>query len=206
MNDETFEDNSGSFRVSVYQVAIAGSLGAARPTGISGLVQGACLRSTAAVSVASSRSAWRRSNDSCKNGAAIRRTASVSSSMPSPARATDYHHCRGLARGMSVARLLSFYKEFGVEAFTKRSIFERWKSLYENGALRRSWQAEFGASTTLQPEHLQCLPLVVTRNATTDSAWPIFSNPVVQLHQRDRKDCNLRIRSGRSFAPAPPRR
>ena len=99
----------------------------------------------------------------------------------------------GLARGMSVARLLSFYKEFGVEAFTRRSIFERWKSLYENGALQKKLQAEFGANTTLEPEHLQCLLLVVTRNATTDSAWPIFSNPWSKYNQRDRKDCNLRI-------------
>lgn len=99
----------------------------------------------------------------------------------------------GLARGMSVAKLLSFYKEFGIEAFTRRSIFERWKSLYENGALQKKLQAEFGASTTLEPEHLQCLLLVVTRNATTDSAWPIFSNPWSKYNQRDRKDCNLRI-------------
>ena len=99
----------------------------------------------------------------------------------------------GLARGMSVARLLAFYREFGVEAFTKRSIFDRWKSLYENGALQKKLQAEFGAGTTLEPEHLQCLLLVVTRNATTDSAWPIFSNPWSKYNQRDRKDCNLRI-------------
>ena len=99
----------------------------------------------------------------------------------------------GLARGMSVKKLVTFYKEFGVEAFTKRSIFERWKSLYENGALQRKLQAEFGAATTLEPEHLRCLLLLVTRNATTDSAWPIFSNPWSKYNRRDRKDCNLRI-------------
>jgi uncharacterized protein len=99
----------------------------------------------------------------------------------------------GLARGMSVARLVSFYKEFGVEAFTKRPLLERWKSRYENGALQRKLQSEFGADTTLEPEHLRCLLLVVTRNATTDSAWPIFSNPWSKYNRRDRKDCNLRI-------------
>jgi hypothetical protein len=99
----------------------------------------------------------------------------------------------GLARGMSVARLLSFYQEFGVEAFTKRPLLERWKSRYENGALQRKLIAEFGDATTLEPEHLQCLLLVVTRNATTDSAWPIFSNPWSKYNRKDRKDCNLRI-------------
>jgi uncharacterized protein len=99
----------------------------------------------------------------------------------------------GLARGMSVEELFSFYREFGVEAFTKRSIFERWKSLYADGALQRKLQEKLGATTTLEPDHLQCLLLVVTRNATTDSAWPIFSNPWAKYNRRDRKDCNLRI-------------
>jgi uncharacterized protein len=99
----------------------------------------------------------------------------------------------GLARGMSVAEVLAFYESFGHDVFTKRSIFERWKSLYGDGALQRKLQEAFGSDTTLEPEHLQCLLLVVTRNATTDSAWPIFSNPWSKYNRRDRKDCNLRI-------------
>jgi predicted acylesterase/phospholipase RssA len=99
----------------------------------------------------------------------------------------------GLARGMSVAEVLEFYESFGREVFTRRSLFERWKSFYEDGALQRKLQEAFGRTTTLEPEHLQCLLLVVTRNATTDSVWPIFSNPWSKYNQRDRKDCNLRI-------------
>lgn len=99
----------------------------------------------------------------------------------------------GLARGMSTAELLSFYRDFGREAFTRRRLFERWKSLYENGALQRKLQDTFGPLTTLEPEHLQCLLLAVTRNATTDSAWPISSNPWSKYNERSRKDCNLRI-------------
>jgi uncharacterized protein len=41
----------------------------------------------------------------------------------------------GLARGMSIAEIEAFYTEFGKEAFTKRPIFQRWRSLYENGPL-----------------------------------------------------------------------
>jgi hypothetical protein len=97
----------------------------------------------------------------------------------------------GLARGMSTTQLVAFYKEFGREAFTKRALISRWKSLYANGPLQRKLQDTFGLVTTLEPEHLKCLLLVVTRNATTDSAWPISSNPWAKYNERSRPDCNL---------------
>lgn len=98
----------------------------------------------------------------------------------------------GLARGMSVAELLDFYRAFGHEAFTKRSLFARWKSLYENGALQRKLESTFEGAT-LEPRHLRSLLLAVTRNATTDSAWPIWSNPWAKYNDTSRKDCNLRM-------------
>ena len=98
----------------------------------------------------------------------------------------------GLARGMSVKELVSFYTDFGVKAFTKRTWYERWKSLYDNGELQAKLQEEFG-DDTLEPQHLQCLLLVVTRNQTTDSAWPILTNPWAKYNDKTRKDCNLRI-------------
>ena len=97
----------------------------------------------------------------------------------------------GLARGMSTADVITFYTEFGREAFTKRALIERWKSLYANGPLQRKLQSTFGAETTLEPQHLKCLLLVVTRNATTDSAWPISSNPWSKYNESWRTDCNL---------------
>jgi hypothetical protein len=99
----------------------------------------------------------------------------------------------GLARGMSTADLSAFYREFGREAFTKRSLIARWKSLYANGPLQRKLQDTFGPVTTLEPQHLRSLLLVVTRNATTDSAWPISSNPWAKYNDRSRPDCNLRL-------------
>jgi uncharacterized protein len=97
----------------------------------------------------------------------------------------------GLARGMSTAELMTFYREFGREAFTKRALIARWKSLYANGPLQRKLQNTFGHKTTLEPQHLRSLLVVVTRNATTDSAWPIFSNPWAKYNDRARPDCNL---------------
>ena len=99
----------------------------------------------------------------------------------------------GLARGMSTAELISFYREFGRDAFTKRSIIARWKSLYANGPLQAKLQHTFGDDTTLEPRHLKCLLTVVTRNATTDSAWPISSNPFAKYNDVRRPDCNLRM-------------
>ena len=98
-----------------------------------------------------------------------------------------------LARGMSTADLITFYREFGREAFTKRALIARWKSLYANGPLQRKLQDTFGRTTTLEPHHLRSLLLVVTRNATTDSAWPISSNPWAKYNDRARPDCNLRL-------------
>ncbi|MEL7022285.1 MAG: patatin-like phospholipase family protein [Pseudomonadota bacterium] len=83
----------------------------------------------------------------------------------------------GIAKGMSATEILDFYREFGREVFTKRSIFKRWRSLYANGQLEKKLKQVFGESTTLRPDHLKTLLLVVTRNKTTDSAWPISSNP-----------------------------
>jgi patatin-like phospholipase/acyl hydrolase len=97
----------------------------------------------------------------------------------------------GLARGMSATELLGFYKEFGNEVFRKRNLFERWKSLYGNGPLETKLQEFFKAPESLKPEYLKTLLLVVTRNATTDSAWPISSNPWAKYNAVDRKDCNL---------------
>ena len=99
----------------------------------------------------------------------------------------------GLARGMSTEELLGFYEASGRDMFDKRSIFQRWKSLYDDDPLRAQLQETFGADTTLHPEHLRCLLLAVTRNATTDSPWPISSNPLAKYNDPGRPDCNLNI-------------
>ena len=97
----------------------------------------------------------------------------------------------GLARGMSAKELLVFYKDFGHDVFTKRSLFERWKSLYQNGPLEMKLRQFFHDPDDLRPDNLETLLVVVTRNATTDSAWPISSNPWAKYNDTTRKDCNL---------------
>lgn len=99
----------------------------------------------------------------------------------------------GLARGMSVNELISFYRDNGEEMFEKTRLLERVKTFYTADPLRKQLQIVFGADTNLFPEYLNCLLLVVTRNVTTDSPWPISSNPDARYNDPDRDDCNLRI-------------
>jgi hypothetical protein len=99
----------------------------------------------------------------------------------------------GLARGMSVGELLDFYQQTGPAMFDKTFILYRLKYLYNSEPLAQELQNTFGADTNLLPENLKCLLLVVTRNVTTDSPWPISSNPLARYNEASRRDCNLRI-------------
>lgn len=99
----------------------------------------------------------------------------------------------GLARGMSTQELLKFYIDTGPTMFDKQFILKRWKALYKSDPLKRQLQETFGADTTLKPDDLQCLMLAVTRNQTTDSPWPISSNPCAHYNDTSRPDCNLNI-------------
>jgi hypothetical protein len=99
----------------------------------------------------------------------------------------------GLARGMSVDELIAFYKSTGTAMFQRTRFLERLNSLYRDGPLQQQLRQVFGDTTDLKPEHLQTLLLVVTRNVTTDSPWPISSNPEARYNVLTRSDCNLCI-------------
>jgi predicted acylesterase/phospholipase RssA len=99
----------------------------------------------------------------------------------------------GLARGMSARELLEFYQKTGPAMFDKQFILKRWNALYKSKPLKKELQKTFGAETTLKPDDLECLLLAVTRNRTTDSPWPISSNPQAKYNALSRPDCNLKI-------------
>ena len=99
----------------------------------------------------------------------------------------------GLARGMSVQELLDFYQQAGPAMFDKAFILKRWYSLYQSEPLKKQLEETFGAQTTLKPDDLECLLLAVTRNRTTDSPWPVSSNPQAKYNDTSRSDCNLNI-------------
>jgi len=99
----------------------------------------------------------------------------------------------GLARGMSAVELAAFYMKTGPAMFDKSFILFRLRHLYEAAPLADQLQAVFGPTTRLFPEDLECLLLVVTRNVSTDSPWPISSNPFAKYNRPNRADCNLCI-------------
>jgi hypothetical protein len=99
----------------------------------------------------------------------------------------------GLARGMSARQLLEFYRRTGPAMFDKTFLLQRLKSLYKSEPLAQELKQTFGEKTSLFPENLRCLLLAVTRNVTTDSPWPVSSNPLAKYNHPDRKDCNLKI-------------
>ena len=109
----------------------------------------------------------------------------------------------GLAVGMSAKELLDFYEQFGKQMFEKTGLLDRItslvSSLYEDEPLAKKLKEIFhDGGTPRQPadlssDRLRCLLLVVTRNITTDSPWPISSNPFAKYNDPTRDDCNLRI-------------
>jgi uncharacterized protein len=99
----------------------------------------------------------------------------------------------GLARGMSAKELSDFYMEAGPAMFDKSFILFRLRHLYESQPLQEKLQQTFGKKTTLFPKDLKSLLLVVTRNVSTDSPWPVSSNPFAKYNLPGRADCNLCI-------------
>jgi len=97
----------------------------------------------------------------------------------------------GLARGMSADELLDFYVSTGPQMFEKRFLLNRLKSFYKSDPLEKKLREVYGGDADLTPAKLRCLLLVVTRNVTTDSPWPISSNPLARYNDPARKDCKL---------------
>jgi hypothetical protein len=99
----------------------------------------------------------------------------------------------GLSRGMTTSDLIDFYNSCGQQMFEASWLIERIKYLYTADPLKAKLQEVFGHDTNLEPDNLKCLFLAVTKNVTTDSPWPISSNPDAKYNDPARKDCNLRI-------------
>ncbi len=110
----------------------------------------------------------------------------------------------GLASGMTADQLIAFYRASGPEMFQRTRYLARLRSLYQNGALEQQLKTTFGIDTDLRLEgverpaggagRLKTLVLIVTRNVTTDSPWPISANPDACYNDPARPDSNLNVR------------
>ena len=99
----------------------------------------------------------------------------------------------GLARGLSVGDLQDLYLEHGRDMFVRAAFYERLFHRYRRGALASMLQDVFGKTTIFGDEDLRCLLMVVLRNATTDSPWPLSNNPDAHYSSLDRADSNLAL-------------
>ncbi len=103
--------------------------------------------------------------------------------------------------GMKVSDIRTFYIESGEEMFDKAFLLKRFRHKYEDKKLAAKMKAVFNKGTTqdttLGSDRLKTVLMMVMRNATTDSPWPVSNNPFAKYNQRvrddgsPRDDCNL---------------
>lgn len=99
--------------------------------------------------------------------------------------------------GMTVSEIRAFYLSSGEEMFDKASLLKRFRHKYEDEKLAGKLQSVFGKDAKLGSDKLETVLMMVMRNATTDSPWPISNNPFAKYNQRLREDgsprdnCNL---------------
>ncbi|HEU4560240.1 MAG TPA: patatin-like phospholipase family protein [Longimicrobium sp.] len=98
-----------------------------------------------------------------------------------------------IALGMPMTEVGKFYEENGDAMFDKSSFLKRFRYKYEDdrlaGMLRTVLREKSGESSdpTLGSEGLRTLLMMVMRNATTDSPWPLSNNPNAKYNRRDRE-------------------
>ena len=93
---------------------------------------------------------------------------------------------------MTVEKIRNFYLQNGAEMFDRASLLDRYyRHKFQSEKLCTQLQNEFGAETTLGSEKLRTLLMMVMRNASTDSPWPVSNNPAARYNDRARADCNL---------------
>lgn len=93
-----------------------------------------------------------------------------------------------ISLGMSAGQIRQFYLDSGKEMFDKASILRRFRYKFEDEKLAGKLQEVLGAETTLGSDKLKTVLMMVMRNASTDSPWPVSNNPHAKYNQ-----------SGRSF-------
>ena len=109
-----------------------------------------------------------------------------------------------IAAGMSMNAVRKFYVDGGEQMFDKASIFKRLHYAYNDEPLAKTLQTAFDDALGHQPskaephatlgsEGLRSVLMMVMRNHSTDSPWPVTNNPLAKYNQLPRKDCNLRL-------------
>jgi patatin-like phospholipase/acyl hydrolase len=98
-----------------------------------------------------------------------------------------------LSLGMRVDDIRKFYIESGPAMFNRAGLLRKLHFKFENEPLVAKLKEVLGGDTKLGSNKLRTLLMMVLRNATTDSPWPISNNPAAMYCASDREDCNLNL-------------
>ncbi|MEO8617686.1 MAG: patatin-like phospholipase family protein [Luteolibacter sp.] len=100
-----------------------------------------------------------------------------------------------LSWGLSVAEVAGLYRENARLMFTKAGLGSIHKNRFAgqpiSDFLRNFFVEDDGSPATLGTSKLRTLLMVVTRNASTGSPWPMSNNPNALFNDRTQPGCNL---------------
>jgi patatin-like phospholipase/acyl hydrolase len=105
-----------------------------------------------------------------------------------------------ISTGMSMDEIRRFYVDSGEEMFDKAFILNRLKYKYNDESLAQTLKTELNRALGYSPDsrpamlgdpNLRTLLMMVMRNHTTDSPWPVTNNPYAKYNARERVDCNM---------------
>ena len=107
-----------------------------------------------------------------------------------------------ISLGMSTAQIREFYLESGPLMFEKSWLTQRLRYAYTDEPLAKLLRQQINravgrgdddAPATLGDDGLRTVLMIVMRNHTTDSPWPVSNNPNARYNDRSRPDCNLNL-------------
>lgn len=99
----------------------------------------------------------------------------------------------GLSLGKTVDEIIAFYRAAGAQMFAKANLLRRLRHKFEGQPLATKLKDVFGPGTTFGSADIRTLLLLIMRNATTDSPWPLSNNPFAKYNHPDRPDSNLHL-------------
>ena len=104
-----------------------------------------------------------------------------------------------LSWGMSISEIEALYLHCANEIFSKEHWYRRWKTKYRAEPIAALFRNKFcedvegGTPALLGSKRLRTLLLIMMRNASTGSPWPITNNPHASFNDSSLPDCNLNI-------------
>jgi patatin-like phospholipase/acyl hydrolase len=104
-----------------------------------------------------------------------------------------------LALRKPIAEIEQLYVEFGPFMFKREPWYRQWKRKYRADAVADFFRAHFSEDADQETpvlmgsSRLATKLLVLMRNATTGSPWPVTNHPDAHYNNRSHPDCNLNV-------------